>query len=62
MFAFQQRISEDSEFAEHAGMVTGGLCGCAAISPGHPFRLKELGAITMVSMAHLADVFHDLLG
>jgi hypothetical protein len=42
--------------------VTGELCGCAAISPDHRFEVKELGEITMVSMAHPADAFRELLG
>ena len=33
------------------------------MSPVHPrFEMKELGEVTMVSMAHLDDALRELLG
>ena len=61
MFALGSRVNEDSA-ACTARAVTGDLCGCAAISPDHRFEVKELGEITMVSMAHPADALRELLG
>jgi hypothetical protein len=47
-------------------MITGDLCGGVRSAPRcHQttrFGVKELGEVTMVSMAHLADVFRELLG
>jgi hypothetical protein len=51
-----------TQLAEHTRTLTGELCGCAAISPDHRFEVKELGEITMVSMAHPADALRELLG
>jgi hypothetical protein len=63
MFVFDSRINEDSDqLAERTRTVTGNLCGRAAISPDPRFEVKELGEVTMVSMAHLADALRELLG
>jgi hypothetical protein len=53
------------QLAERTRMVTGDLCGCTGrrdVTRPPRFEMKELGEVTMVSTAHLADAFRELLG
>jgi len=61
MFVFDSGVSEDSAAYRATRTVTGDLCGCTAMSPDPHFEVKELDEINMVSRAHLADAFGELL-
>src|SRR5947207_4963722 len=48
-FVFGGRPAWTVQLAGRTRTVTGGLCGCAAISPDPGFEAKELGGIDMVT-------------
>jgi len=63
MFVFGSRVSVDSDqLAERKRTVTDDRFGRAAITRPPVSELRELGEIKMVSMAHLADAFREMLG
>jgi hypothetical protein len=60
-FVFDNSVSGTARLAERTHTVTGG-CARARRDVTRPprFEMKELGEVTMVSMAHLADAFREL--
>jgi len=53
---------DSDQLAERKRTVTDDRFGRAAITRPPVSELRELGEIKMVSMAHLADAFREMLG